>query len=401
MSSTLQPLSQSQQLVSDLIKKLRHAFSVEATDQLVSQMEFNSALNRVFTGVATEKFRQIFITFDEENIGTINWFQFLTEEQLPKILLALHDQSLSQITMLQQNSSYSDTIPTTDVDNAETDDHIAIMPTFPTPHNTMNTQSSQSFDITKHSSIDIRQSLKSPQMSPHISVEESMTSLEHDVQQRDVEIAKLKTWITMKGLPAQESISTLKNKVSKHSKREQTMKDEIKNLQDLNDTIKSTNIALQKDNNELETQYFTLQSEHKSFKNLWDELQNKYNECLASYNKQKEDNKNLNKQITDLNKLKNQYDRVNNDQNNKIQQLKKERDDFRDKSGLLEMYVQDIIAENEQLKYNQIPNLNQMARSNSNSNSNNETLDSDTNTRNRTLSAVNEDTESAIIPVIL
>ena len=172
----------------------------------MSLHEFNRAFGKVFTGVSSDKFKQIFDEFDTESIGTINYFELLKSESLPKILLSFHNESaiynknLSQMPIIQQRSSVlSDTIGSaTDTDNdmpsmfkatarmSSISTNSNMMPSL--PPNRGSPIHAGSFSLTtphsKASSLEIRQSLGIMSMRPQVSVEESISTLQDEVTEK-------------------------------------------------------------------------------------------------------------------------------------------------------------------------------------------------------------------------
>eukprot|EP01083_Nonionella_stella_P174680 606271_1 len=326
--SELQPSSNSQQVVFDLTKRLRHAFGESSNSADVSLNEFKSTVNQVFTNAPTAKLEQIFGSFDEESKGTINWYNFLNSPQLSRVLLSLHDDSISQISLLQRTSA-----DTTGSSNLSLNQQAIILEEVSAPADILSPPISAPC-------LDQRQSHES----------DSVASLEHEVQEKHAEIVKLREWITNKGLPAQNSVSQFEQRAQKLMEREGEMVDEMKRYREMNESLKAQNAALQKEHNQLHSQHTALKNEHMSFKLLCTEIQRKYDECLELYKQEKDQIKALSEVNHNLNKLKDQYERVNDDQNVKIQTYKQKTDDLREKCGILEMYIGEVVADNENLQ---------------------------------------------------
>lgn len=365
----------------DLLKKVRHQFSNKATSHFVSLHEFNQAFGKVFTGVSSDKFQQIFDEFDTNSTGTINYFELLKSESLPKILLSFHNEStifsknLKQMSIIQQQSSVlSDTIggTSTDTDNdtpsiyktnassvdGNTTDN-GIMPIFPARASSSGKyRAGGSFSLSnphsKQSSLEMRQSLgivNMHNMRPQVSVEESITSLQDEVTEKEEENKKLRQWIELKGLPAQKSTILLQEKVVTVEKREKEMANEIQQIHVINKSLKSTNESLQKQLHETESRLSTITNEHKSVKTMMQDLQRAYDDCLNKYDTEKKKRQDLGDIIKDLRKLKDQYEQVNNDQGKKIEAYKEDVNDLREKVATLEFACQEMQQENEVLAY--------------------------------------------------
>eukprot|EP01083_Nonionella_stella_P315959 1143135_1 len=326
--SELQPSSNSQQVVFDLTKRLRHAFGESSNSADVSLNEFKSTVNQVFTNAPTAKLEQIFGSFDEESKGTINWYNFLNSPQLSRVLLSLHDDSISQISLLQRTSA-----DTTGSSNLSLNQQAIILEEVSAPADILSPPISAPC-------LDQRQSHES----------DSVASLEHEVQEKHAEIVKLREWITNKGLPAQNSVSQFEQRAQKLMEREGEMVDEMKRYREMNESLKAQNAALQKEHNQLHSQHTALKNEHMSFKLLCTEIQRKYDECLELYKQEKDQIKALSEVNHNLNKLKDQYEHVNDDQNRKIQTYKQRTGDLRDKCGNLEMCIAEIVTDNENLQ---------------------------------------------------
>ena len=168
----------------------------------MSLQEFNRAFGKVFPGVSPDKFKHIFDEFDEESTGTINHFELLKAEQLPKLLLFLHNEStlytknLNQKSIVNQPSSgLSDSINTSSDENSiltqplnrlsslDTSDK---MPSLPLKTSTPIHSGSLSIDYQSKKSSELRRGLdiSASPLKPHVSVEESITSLEHQVSEK-------------------------------------------------------------------------------------------------------------------------------------------------------------------------------------------------------------------------
>ena len=211
---------------------------------------------------------------------------------------------------------------------------------------------SHSLDIhSKKNSLEIQRAIGIISLQPQASYEESIHALEHQVEEKKSEIDKLKQWITLKGIPAQKSLSNLQQKLENVSFREDEMKKEIQQISITNSSLQTQNETLTKQNKEIENRHNHLIKEHKSLKNLCNDIQRAYDECLNSFNTEKKKRQDLSDVIKDLRKLKEQYEEVNNDQSKKIEAYKEDMNDLREKVAVLEFACQELASENEVLNY--------------------------------------------------
>eukprot|EP01084_Bolivina_argentea_P079590 144346_1 len=91
--------------VATLLQKLRHSFGETAKNASIHFTEFKRGFESVFMGITDDIYQQIFDGFDTEHSGQIDYSHLLNDDKLPKILLLLHQNAMTQITSLQRSMS--------------------------------------------------------------------------------------------------------------------------------------------------------------------------------------------------------------------------------------------------------------------------------------------------------